>query len=102
MVKEVIKLIKKVIRYLGKNSYIPSEWVNSSTFILYLCSRDKIDYDKIPHKEDYIDFITQGRTSKWRMTFCKLRKFFKKNNNPYGYSNGKKTPTKDGLKTKKP
>ena len=82
MVKEVI-ILTKVIRYLGRICYIPGERVTCFfSCILYLCSRDKIDYDKIPNKEDYIDFITQGTSSKENMTLGKSQKFGGKNNLP--------------------
>ena len=59
-----------MIRYLGGNCYKPGERVTCFfSWILYLRLRDKIDSDKIPSKEDYIDSITQGTSSQEKMTF---------------------------------
>ena len=37
-----------------------------------------MDCHKIPHKEDSIDFITQGTTPKEKMTSCKIQKIREK------------------------
>ena len=76
-----------MIRYQGKNCDIPDERVNFFNCILYSCLRDKVTYDKIPHEEDYIDFITfftQGSTSKIKMILCKIHKICQKSNFLHG------------------
>ena len=67
----------------------------------FVCLIEKADSDKLPHKEDYIDFITQGTTSKEKMTLCKLHNFCEKHNLPYGNFYGKEIiPNKDGSSPK--
>ena len=39
-------------------------------------------------------FITQGTSSRERMTLCEIQKFCEKCNLPYGYFNGKVSPKK--------
>ena len=70
---------------------------------LYLKLEDKIDLDKIPHTEDYFDFITQGTSSEEKMTLCKFHKIYgEKFNQLHGCFNGIEVlPNRDGLNTKK-
>ena len=51
---------------------------------------DKTDYDMIPHKEDFNDFIRQGTSSKEKVTLFKSHNFCEKYNFPDGYFDGKK------------
>ena len=64
---------------------------------------DKIYSNKVPHKEDCFNFITQGTTSKESMTFSKIQKFCGKNHLPYDYFIGKEIiHNEGGSKIKKP
>ena len=55
---------------------------------MFLCLEDKIDYEKIPNKEGYIRFITQGTSSKEKITIVEIHEFCEQCNRPYGYFNG--------------
>ena len=64
------KIDSKIARYQSRNCYVPVERVKCSFICNFcLCFRDKFNYDKIPHKEGSVIFITQGTSSGEKMTF---------------------------------
>ena len=74
--------------------YLPGERICCFlNYILFFFLRVKIDFDKIPQKEDYTVFITQKTSSKENMNVSKTHNFCFTSNLPYGYPIGKKIIT---------
>ena len=67
-----------------------------------MCFRDKIDFNKLPNKEFFIDFVAKGTSTKERMTSYEVHKFCDKYNLPQSYFNGKEINSNKGdLNTKR-
>ena len=80
---------ERVVRYEGRNFHKPAKRVNYfSNCALFLCVRDKIDCDKIPNKEDGINFIAQKTSSKQKMTSRKIHLICENFNILNGYLKG--------------
>ena len=50
---------ERVIRYLSGSCYISGEkLICFFSSVFFVCLRDEVDYDKVPNKEGFIDFLT--------------------------------------------